>query len=74
VSLEELKRALLPNYLFGFLIQTSYYKRNWGFYLSYKQYLELQDEEYEVCIDSSLESGHLTYGESLIRVKAQMRC
>lgn len=43
--------------------RTSYYKRNWGFCLSHKQFLELPEDEYEVCIDSSLEDGHLTYGE-----------
>jgi aminopeptidase-like protein len=46
--------------------RTSYYKETWGFCLSHKQYLELQDEEYEVCIDSSLEPGYLTYGEYFI--------
>jgi aminopeptidase-like protein len=29
--------------------------------------LELKDEEYEVCIDSSLEEGYLTYGEYYLR-------
>lgn len=43
--------------------RTSYYKESWGFCLSHNQLLSLPDEEYEVCIDSSLEDGHLTYGE-----------
>jgi len=43
--------------------RTSYYKEDWGFCLSHNQMLALQDGEYEVCIDSSLEDGHLTYGE-----------
>lgn len=44
--------------------RTSYYKENWGFCLSHNQFLELQpNEEYEVCIDSSLTEGSLTYGE-----------
>ena len=43
--------------------RTSYYKRSWGFCLSHKQFLDLPDDEYEVCIDSSLENGYLTYGE-----------
>lgn len=47
--------------------RTSYYKESWGFCLSHKQFLELQDEEYEVCIDSSLEDGHLTYGEYYLK-------
>jgi aminopeptidase-like protein len=47
--------------------RTSYYKEAWGFCLSHKQFLELRDEEYEVCVDSSLEEGHLTYGEYSLR-------
>jgi len=43
--------------------RTSYYKEEWGFCLSHKQILSLQDGEYEVCIDSTLEDGHLSYGE-----------
>ena len=43
--------------------RTSYYKEDWGFCLSHNQKLALEDGEYEVCIDSSLEDGHLTYGE-----------
>jgi len=46
--------------------RTSYYKENWGFCLSHRQLSELPEGEYEVCIDSSLEDGHLTYGECLI--------
>ena len=43
--------------------RTSYYQEHWGFCLSHKQFLALQEEEYEVYIDSSLEAGSLTYGE-----------
>jgi aminopeptidase-like protein len=43
--------------------RTSYYKEEWGFCLSHNQMLALSDGEYEVCIDSSLEDGHLTYAE-----------
>jgi aminopeptidase-like protein len=43
--------------------RTSYYKEDWGFCLSHNQLLELQDGEYEVLIDSTLQAGHLTYGE-----------
>ncbi|MCJ8282402.1 MAG: DUF4910 domain-containing protein, partial [Rivularia sp. ALOHA_DT_140] len=46
--------------------RTSYYQENWGFCLTHNQYLELQDEEYEVYIDSSLEPGHLSYAEYFI--------
>ena len=43
--------------------RTSYYKENWGFCLSQQVYEKLEDGEYEVVIDSSLENGSLTYGE-----------
>ncbi|MBB6142862.1 aminopeptidase-like protein [Silvibacterium bohemicum] len=43
--------------------RTSYYKEDWGFCLSHNQMLTLGDGDYEVCIDSTLENGHLTYGE-----------
>lgn len=43
--------------------RTSYYKPDWGFCLTHNQMLALRDDEYEVCIDTTLEDGHLTYGE-----------
>jgi len=43
--------------------RTSYYKEDWGFCLSHNQMLALREGEYEVCIDSTLEEGHLTLGE-----------
>lgn len=43
--------------------RTSYYQENWGFCLPHNQMLALEEGEYEVCIDSTLEPGHLTYGE-----------
>jgi aminopeptidase-like protein len=43
--------------------RTSYYKESWGFCISQRQLSALKDAEYEVCIDSTLEDGHLTYGE-----------
>jgi aminopeptidase-like protein len=46
--------------------RTSYYKEDWGFCLSEKQLAALKDEKYEVCIDSTLEDGNLTYGEYLL--------
>jgi aminopeptidase-like protein len=68
VDIEELKAHLftIPEYPDWIPHRTSYYQEAWGFCLSHNQYLELEDEEYEVCIDSSLEPGHLTYGEYFI--------
>ena len=46
--------------------RTSYYKEGWGFCLTQRELDALADGEYEVCIDSRLEPGHLTYGELVI--------
>jgi aminopeptidase-like protein len=43
--------------------RTSYYRETWGFCLTQRQLDRMEDGEYEVCIDSTLEPGHLTYGE-----------
>lgn len=43
--------------------RTSYYKQDWGFCLAHNQLLSMKDGEYEVCIDSTLEDGQMTYGE-----------
>jgi aminopeptidase-like protein len=46
--------------------RTSYYRENWGFCLPHNQLASLEDGEYEVCIDSTLMDGHLTYGECFL--------
>jgi aminopeptidase-like protein len=43
--------------------RTSYYDANWGFCLSHNQLLAMEEGNYEVVIDSTLEDGHLSYGE-----------
>jgi aminopeptidase-like protein len=65
LSLAELKRHLftLPDHPGCIPYQTSYYQENWGFCMAHDQYLSLEEDEYEVVIDSSLVDGHLTYGE-----------
>lgn len=64
-SLEELRPHLftLPDQPDLIPYRTSYYQKNWGFCLSQHQYEAMQDEAYDICIDSILESGSLTYGE-----------
>jgi aminopeptidase-like protein len=65
LSLEALKAHLftIPDRPDWIPYRTSYYKDSWGFCLTHKQLLELPEDQYEVCIDSTLEPGHLTYGE-----------
>jgi aminopeptidase-like protein len=65
ISLRELKTHLftLPDHPGWIPYRTSYYHENWGLCLTENQLNELDEGEYEVCIDSSLESGCLTYGE-----------
>ena len=65
MKLEELKPHLhtLHEHPDWVPYRTSYYKDNWGFCLSQKQLSQMADEEYEVCIDSNLTQGALTYGE-----------
>ncbi len=46
--------------------RTSYYHPDWGFCLTHRQLAALADEEYDVCIDSTLADGSLTYGECFI--------
>ena len=69
MNLGELKEHLfsLPEYEDWIPYRTSYYKENWGFCVTDKLLKSLQEDEYEVCIDSSLEDGHLLYGEYLLR-------
>ncbi len=73
ITLTELKKHLftLPEQADLIPYRTSYYQENWGFCMAHTQYETLEEGEYEVCIDSSLESGHLTYGELLIKGKSE---
>jgi aminopeptidase-like protein len=46
--------------------RTAFFQDTWGFCLSQRQFDQLDahgEQEYEVCIDSTLEDGSLTYGE-----------
>jgi aminopeptidase-like protein len=56
----------LPNRPTAIPYKTSYYRETWGFCLSQQQRDHLGDGPFEVCIDSSIEPGALTYGELLI--------
>jgi len=51
---------------------TSYYKRTWGFCISYQQFKQLPREgTYRVVIDSSLQKGSLTYGDLLLKGESE---
>ena len=65
LSLEALRPHLftLPDRPDWVPYRTSYYAERWGFCLSQRQLDALAPGDYEVCIDSSLEPGSLTYGE-----------
>ena len=65
MPLSALKEHLfsLPDYPDWIPYRTSYYNENWGFCLSHKQLESLKEGDYEVRIDTTLEPGHLTYGE-----------
>ena len=43
--------------------RNSFYKEDWGFCLTDRQLRALPEGDYEVCIDSTLAEGSLTYGE-----------
>jgi aminopeptidase-like protein len=69
MPLSELKPHLftIPEHPDWIPYRTSYYKEDWGFCLSHNQMLALEDADYEVCIDSTLGDGRLTYGECYLR-------
>jgi aminopeptidase-like protein len=46
--------------------RTSYYAEDWGFCLSQRVLDALPEGEYDVCIDSTLAPGSLTYGECVL--------
>ncbi|MDH5738835.1 MAG: DUF4910 domain-containing protein [Nitrospira sp.] len=68
MSLGELRPHLftLPDHPEWIPYRTSYYKENWGFCLRHTDLERLSDTEYDVVIDSSLQPGSLTYGESYL--------
>ena len=67
VSLAELKQHVytLPERPDLIPYRTSYYADDWAFCMAHRQLEGLREGAYEVVIDSSLESGSLTYGEYL---------
>jgi aminopeptidase-like protein len=68
MPLAELRPHLytLPDHPDWVPYKTSYYQERWGFCLSQRQLERLSEGNYEVVVDSSLEPGHLSYGECLV--------
>lgn len=69
ISLSQLKKKLfflkrLPN---AIPYKTSYYKKDWGFCLSYNDFKKLKDKKYNVVIKSEFKKGFMHYGELLIK-------
>jgi aminopeptidase-like protein len=69
LTLPELRPHLhsIPQHPDWIPYKTSYYTEDWGFCLSHKQLESLCEEQYEVCIDASLQDGHLTLGQCLLQ-------
>ena len=73
ISFNRLKKNLhfikkLPN---AIPYVTSYYKKRWGFCLSYNQYKKFKNEKYNIIIDTSLKKGRLSIGECSIKGKSK---
>ena len=68
MGLAELKEHLftVPDQPDWVPYRTSYYAERWGFCASQRLVDSLLDGDYEVCVDSTLADGHLTYGEHLV--------
>jgi aminopeptidase-like protein len=68
VSLGELREHLytIPGQPDLIPYRTSYYEENWGFCIPHNQLEGLEDDTYEVFIDSTLEKGYMSFGEYFI--------
>ena len=73
ITLKELKNHLhfkkdLPK---AIPYVVSYYKKNWGFCLSYNQFKKLKKGNYKILINSNFSRGSMTYGELLLPGKTK---
>ena len=69
MSLEQLRPHLfsLPETPDWIPYRTSYYREAWGFCLTHRQLEQMENGQYEVCVDSTLAPGRLSYGEFRIQ-------
>jgi aminopeptidase-like protein len=68
IGLDELRPHLhsIPDHPDWIPYRTSYYTETWGFCLQHERLERLVEGEYEVCIDATLATGSLTYGECVL--------
>ncbi|MEU3273755.1 DUF4910 domain-containing protein [Saccharomonospora sp. NPDC006951] len=68
MSLADLRPHLhtLPEHPSWIPYRTSYYAREWGFCLSHDTLMSMEEDTYEVRIDSTLEEGNLSYAEHVV--------
>lgn len=68
MNLQELRPHLysLPEQPDLIPYRTSFYEPRWGFCLPHRQLEALPEGEYEVCVDTTLEDGHLSYAEIVL--------
>tara|TARA_B100001093_G_C26767957_1_gene988758 strand:- start:114 stop:1409 length:1296 start_codon:yes stop_codon:yes gene_type:complete len=73
ISLKKLRKHLFYIKKIPKLIPyvTSYYKKFWGFCLSYNEYKKLNNKDYYIEIDSDHKKGFLNYGEIIIKGKSK---
>jgi aminopeptidase-like protein len=69
MTLAELRPHLysMPEHPDWIPYRTSYYKEHWGFCVAQRQLEKMEEGTYEVCIDSTLEPGSMSYGECVIQ-------
>ena len=72
IKLKDLKKKLyyLKNLPDAIPYRTSYYKRDWGFCISYNQFKKMKDSKYKIIIETEFTNGHLRYGEALFKGKS----
>lgn len=57
----------LPNQPNAIPYHTSYYTPRWGFCMEHERFLSMNDDKYEVCIDTELFDGFLTLADGFIQ-------
>jgi aminopeptidase-like protein len=76
MSLDEMRPHLhsLPQHPDWIPYRTSYYRPYWGFCLRHRDLESLPPGEYDVCVDTTLEPGALSYGECYVPGMTETEC